>query len=419
MMLDFPQRRVVITGLGVVAPNGCDLATFWGSVRTGQSAAGPVTRFDVSGLPNKIACEVRDFDPSRYMDYKKARRFEVSIRYGIAAARMAAADAGVDFAKLDPDRAGIIEGTTVSGMESSFKGQSTFEQRGFKHMSPFTLINAYCGGGSGEIALELGIKGHAISLSTGSASGNDAVGHAFDLIQHDEADVFVAGGAESPILAPLWGAFCLTKVMTARNEEPKTAMRPFDSSRDGFLLGEGAAFLVLEELAHALGRGAKIYAELAGHGRNCEAYHSVAPHPEGVGMHRAMEKALRRARMDVTQIDYINAHATATEANDVVETKAIKKLFGEHAHRVAVGGTKPVTGHLLGAAGAVESVITALAIHHREIPPTANHSAPADGCDLDYVPIRPRPYPVRAAMNLNVGFGGKNSCLVFKEYQRA
>ncbi|MEQ2006704.1 MAG: beta-ketoacyl-[acyl-carrier-protein] synthase family protein [Limisphaerales bacterium] len=419
MALDSPTRRVVITGLGVVAPNGCDLGTFWSSVREGRSAAGPVTRFDVSELPNKIACEVRDFNASRYMDNKKAKRFEVSIRYGIAAARMAAADAGVDFSKLDPDRAGIIEGTTVSGMESSFKGQTTFEQRGFKHMSPFTLINAYCGGGSGEIALELGIKGHAISISTGSASGNDAVGLGFDLIQRDDADVFVAGGAESPILAPLWGAFCLTKVMTSRNEEPKTAMRPFDESRDGFLLGEGAAFLVLEELAHALGRGAKIYAEVAGHGRNCEAYNSVLPHPEGAGMHRAMEKALRRARMDVTQIDYINAHATATETNDLVETKAIKKLFGPHAHRVAVGGTKPVTGHLLGAAGAVESVITALAIHHREIPPTANHSAPAEGCDLDYVPIRPRPYPIRAAMNLNVGFGGKNSCLVFKEYPRA
>ena len=419
MMEGLPTRRVVITGIGVVAPNGCDLDTFWNSVRTGTSAAAPVTRFDVSQLPNKVACEVTQFDAGRFMDAKKAKRFELSIRFGIGAARMAAKDAGLDFGKLDPDRAGIVEGTTVSGMESSFKGQTTFEQRGYRHMSPFTLINAYCGGGSGEIALELGIKGHAISLSTGSASGNDAIGHAFDLIQHDEADVFVAGGAESPILAPLWGAFCLTKVMTSRNDEPKGAMRPFDRTRDGFLLGEGAAFLVLEELTHALGRGAKIYAELAGHGRNCEAYHSVSPHPEGVGMHRAMEKALRRARMDVTQIDYVNAHATATEANDVVETRAIKSLFGEHARRIAVSGTKPVTGHLLGAAGAVESAITTLAIHHREIPPTANLATPAEGCDLDYVPGQARPYPIRAALNLNVGFGGKNSCLVFKEYSRA
>jgi 3-oxoacyl-[acyl-carrier-protein] synthase II len=245
MMEGLPNRRVVITGIGVVAPNGCDLDTFWNSVRTGTSAAAPVTRFDVSQLPNKVACEVTQFDAGRFMDAKKAKRFELSIRFGIGAARMAAKDAGVDFSKLDPDRAGIVEGTTVSGMESSFKGQTTFEQRGYRHMSPFTLINAYCGGGSGEIALELGIKGHAISLSTGSASGNDAIGHAFDLIQHDEADVFVAGGAESPILAPLWGAFCLTKVMTARNDEPKGAMRPFDRTRDGFLLGEGAAFLAV------------------------------------------------------------------------------------------------------------------------------------------------------------------------------
>ena len=419
MVQDSPSRRVVITGLGVIAPNGCDLATFWRSVCAGTSSAGPVTRFDVSELPNQIACEVRDFNAGRYMDAKKAKRLELSIRYGLAAARLAAADASVDFTKLDADRAGIIEGTTVSGMESSFKGQTTFEEQGFKHMSPFTLINAYSGGGSGEIALDLGIQGHAITLSTGSASGNDAIGHAFDLIQRDDADIFLAGGAEAPLLAPLWGAFCLTKVMTARNDTPATAMRPFDASRDGFLLGEGAAFLVLEELAHALGRGARIYAEVTGHGRHCEAYHSVSPHPDGLGLHRAMAKALRRARLDVTQIDYINAHATATEANDVVETKAIRNLFGEHAHRIAVTGTKPVTGHLLGAAGAVESVITALAIHHREIPPTANLTTPADGCDLDYVPHRARPYPIRAALNVNLGFGGKNSCLVFQAYPRA
>ena len=418
MALDLPSRRVVITGLGIIAPNGCDLATFWSSVRTGTSSAGPVTRFDVSELPNQIACEVRDFNAGRYMDAKKAKRLELSIRYGLAAARLAATDAGVDFTKLDPDRAGIIEGTTVSGMESSFKGQTTFAEQGFKHMSPFTLINAYSGGGSGEIALDLGIQGHAITLSTGSASGNDAIGHAFDLIQRDDADIFLAGGAEAPLLAPLWGAFCLTKVMTARNDTPAMAMRPFDATRDGFLLGEGAAFLVLEELAHALGRGARIYAEVAGHGRHCEAFHSVSPHPEGLGLHRAMEKALRRARLDVTQIDYINAHATATEANDVVETTAIRKLFGEHAHRIAVSGTKPVTGHLLGAAGAVESVITALAIHHREIPPTANLTTPAVGCDLDYVAHRARPYPIRAALNVNLGFGGKNSCLVFQAYPR-
>lgn len=419
MMEARPTRRVVITGMGVVAANGCDLDTFWTSVRAGTSAARKVTRFDASELPNQVACEIRDFNPTRYMDAKKPRRFELSILYGIAAARMASTDAGVDLAQQDPDRAGIIEGTSVSGTESILRGHETYLSRGYRAISPFTMINAYGGGGCGEIALELGLKGHAISLNTGSASSTDALGYAFDMLRNDDADLILAGGSEAPLVRPLFSAFCIARVMTSRNDEPQSAMRPFDQGRDGFVLGEGAAFLVLEELGHALGRGAKIYAEVAGFGRSCEAYHSVSPHPEGLGMRRAMEKALRSARLDGTQIDYINAHATATELNDLAETKAIKSLFGSAASRLGISGTKPVTGHLLGAAGAVESIITALAIHHREIPPTANHSAPAAGCDLDYVPGRSRPYPVRAAMNLSVGFGGKNSCLVFQEYRRA
>ncbi|NBV20845.1 MAG: beta-ketoacyl-[acyl-carrier-protein] synthase family protein [Proteobacteria bacterium] len=419
MTTDCPPRRVVITGLGVIAPNGCELETFWNSVREGQSAAGLVTRFDASELPNRVACEIQDFDPSRYMDAKKSRRLELSIRYGLAAARMATTDAGVNFAQLDPDRAGIVEGTSVSGTESILRGHETYLERGYKAISPFTMINAYGGGGCGEIALELGAKGHAITLNTGSASGNDALGYALGMIRSDEADVMLAGGSEAPLIRPLFSAFCIARVMTSRNDSPLTAMRPFDETRDGFVLGEGAGFLVLEELTHALGRGAKIYAEIGGYGRSCEAYHSVSPHPDGKGMCRAMEKALRSARMDVTQVDYINAHATATELNDTAETNAVKTLFGDWSRRVGISGTKPVTGHLLGAAGAVESIITALAIHHRTIPPTANHSTPSAGCDLDYVAGTARPYPIRAAMNLSVGFGGKNACLVFKEYSRA
>ena len=410
------NRRVVITGMGVIAPNGCDLPTVWHSVTKGVSAAAPVSRFDASDLPNRVACELKNFESSRYMDGKKARRFDLSIQYGIAASQLASRDAGIDFADIDPDRVGVVEGTSVSGMESSFKGQTAYEGRGFRSMSPFTLINAYCGGGSGEIALELGIKGLAVSYSSGSASGNDAIGYALNMIQHDEADVMVAGGAEAPLLAPLFGAFCLTKVMTARNDEPQRAMLPFDRTRDGFLLGEGAAFLVLEELSHALARGAKIYAEVAGHGRSCEAFHSVSPHPEGIGLRRAMEKALRRARLHASEVDYINVHGTATETNDLAETQAIKHLFGEHAGRLAVSSTKPITGHLLGAAGALETVICALALHHQEIPLTLNHEAPAEGCDLDYVRHESRRYPIQVAMNLNSGFGGKNSCLILRKH---
>lgn len=410
------RRRIVITGMAVIAPNGQTLDTFWDSIIKGRSAGGPVTRFDVSDLPTKVAAEVRDFNIGDYMDAKKARRFDLSAQYGLAASIAAVRDSGLKLDKMDPDRVGVAEGTSVSGMESSFKGQTAFESKGYRSMSPFTLINAYSGGGSGEIALELGAKGLAVTYSSGSATGSDVIAYAMNLIRHDEVDVMVVGGTEAPLLVPLFGAFCRTRVMTARNDAPQQAMRPFDNHRDGFLLGEGAAFFVLEEHSHALGRGAKIYAEILGHGRSCEAFHSVAPHPEGRGMSRAIEKALRDAKLQAADIDYINAHGTATEVNDQAETAAIRRVLGEHAFRIAVSSTKPVTGHLLAAAGAVETVACALAVSRSVIPLTLNFSDPAPGCDLDYVPEKSRPYPIRIALNTNVGFGGKNSCLVLGRY---
>jgi len=412
------RRRTVITGIGVIAPNGQDNDTFWNSIRLGKSAACPVTRFDVSHLPNKIAAEIKGFDVSTYVEAKKARRFDLSAQYGIAASVRAVRDGGLKIADLDPDRVGVVEGSSVSGMESTFKGQTAFlSDRGYRSMSPFTLINAYSGGGSGEIALELGIHGLAVSYSSGSASGNDVLGYAANLIRNDEVDVVIAGGTEAPLLAPLFGAFCLTRVMSDRNDQPQQAMRPFDKSRDGFVLGEGAAFLVIEELSHAQSRGAKIYAEILGHGRSCEAYHSVAPHPEGLGMRRAIEKALRNARIHYDQVDYVNLHGTATDTSDTVESQALEAVLHDHAYRIAVSSTKPVTGHLLAAAGALEAAICAFAIQHQEIPMTANFREPAEGCDLDYVPNQSRPYPVRVALNCSVGFGGKNSCLVLKEFK--
>ena len=411
------RRRVVVTGMGVIAPSGKDLVTFWESIRDGRTATGPLTRFDGTHFPSRVAAEVRNFDLGKYTDPKKARRFDLSIQYGLAAARLAMDDAGGDFVSRNPERVGIVEGTSVSGMESSFKGQTAFEARGYRGMSPFTLINAYTGGGAGEIALELGIQGHAASYSSGSASGNDVMGYALRMIQDDDADVMLAGGAEAPILAPLWGAFCLTKVMSTRNETPGQAMQPFDVARDGFVLGEGAAFLVLEELSHALSRGARIYAEIGGHGSACEAYHSVAPHPEGIGMRRAMDKALHHSGIVPSAVNYINAHGTATTANDTVEIRAIKAHFGAHARRLAVSSTKGVTGHLLAAAGALESVVTTLAIHHQIIPKTTNLTIPEPECDLDLVIGESRPYPIEVALNLSVGFGGKNSCLAIRRYQ--
>jgi 3-oxoacyl-[acyl-carrier-protein] synthase II len=413
---DPPRRRVVITGLGVIAPNGQDLDTFWQSLRKGISAAKTVTRFDVSSYPNRIACEVVDFQGDRYMNAKKMRRFDLSIQYGIAASVQAVRDARLNFAELDPDRVGLVEATTIGGLDSSLKGYVLMRQKGYRSNNPFNLINTHFGGGSGEIALELGVRGHAVSYSSGSASGNDVMGYALRMIQDDEVDVMVAGGAEAPIVDGVWGAFCQAKFMTSRNDEPLRAMRPYDHTRDGFLLGEGAAFVVMEELTHALTRRARIYAEVTGHGRSCEAYSSVAPHPEGLGLRRAVEKALRQARMHYSEIDYINAHGTATETNDIVETLAIKKTFAGHAARLAVSSTKPVTGHLLGAAGAVETVVCALALEKQEIPPTINLHQPAAGCDLDFVPNQARPYPLRAVMNLSVGFGGKNACLILRRF---
>ncbi len=402
--------------MGVVAPNGHDLKTFWKTICLGQSAAAPVTRFDTSDLPNKIAAEITDFDPKLYMEAKTARRLDRSSQYAVSAARLAMDDARIEFAKFDPERVGVVEGTSLSNNEMAFKVENTFASKGYRSLSPYALINGYNGGGSGEISNELGVTGHAITCSTGSASGNDAVGYGFNMVRNDQADVMIAGGTEAPLLAPLWGGFCQTKVMTSRNDAPKTSMRPFDKTRDGFLLGEGAAFLVLEELSYALARGATIYAEVFGHGRSCEAYHPATPHPEGIGVIRAMEKALQQAQVHFSEIDYINAHGTATEANDRVETRAIKKLFGVSAANLAVSSTKPITGHLLAGAGALETIVCTLAIHHQEIPLTLNLTEPDEGCTLDYVQGSSRPYPLKTVMNLSSGFGGKNACLILGKF---
>jgi 3-oxoacyl-[acyl-carrier-protein] synthase II len=410
------RRRIVITGMGVISAPAQRLDQFWNCVRHGISGGKKLTRFDALDAPTRIAAEITDFDAGQFMDAKMARRLDRSHRYGIAAAKLARNDAQIDFAKVDADRVGIVEGTSMSSNEAAAKADEGYQRRGYKGVGPFALINGYSGAGSGEIAKELNIQGHSITLSSSSASGNDALGYALSMIRHEEVDVMVAGGAEAPIAPNIWGALCLAQVMSRRNDAPETAMRPFDKSRDGILLGEGAAYLVLEELSYALSRGARIYAEILGHGRSCEAYHPVAPHPDGPGYFRAIQKAVREAQIDPEDVDYINAHGTATEANDLVETKAIKRFFGPYAYRLAVSSTKPITGHLLGAAGAMETIVCALALHHQEIPMTLNHDVAGEGCDLDYVRGRSRPYPIRVALNLSSGFGGKNSCLVLRRY---
>ena len=402
--------------MGIIAANGSELDRFWSSIVNGQSAATNVTRIDTSGTPTHFAAEIRDFDPLRYMDAKTVKRLELSNQYTVAASRLAITDAGIDFSRVDPDRCGVVEGQSTCGNETAFETINSFLKRGYRGVNPNGLTNGYSGAGSGEIACELGIKGHAISVSSGSASGNDAIGYALTMIRSEDVDVMVAGGAEAPLVDNIWNLLARAKVLSRANELPKRAMRPFNRERDGILLGEGAGYVVLEKLSHALGRGAKIYAEVLAHGRSCEAYHSVAPHPDGIGCHRAMEKAMRSASLHPGEIDYINAHGTATLANDQAESRAIKNFFKEDARRLAVSSTKPITGHLMGAAGALETVITALAVHHQTMPLTLNLEDPADGCDLDYVQGRSRPYPIRHAMNLSSGFGGKNSCLILGRY---
>jgi 3-oxoacyl-[acyl-carrier-protein] synthase II len=414
--LSWAPRRVVITGMGVIAPNGQDLDSFWKSVRDGVSAAGPVTRFDASHMPSQLAAEVKGFDSRLFMDAKMSRRSALSTQYAVAAASLAVRDAALDLKALDPDRLGVVEGTTVSGFESAFRGYQIYGQKGLRAVNPFDVINGYCGEGSSIVALALGIQGLAVTYCSGCASGNDAIGYGQLMIQQDEADVMVAGATDDNLTEAVYGGFNVLKVMSRRTGDPSDAMRPFDRDRDGFVLGEGAAFVVLEELSHALHRGAKIYAEVAGHGRSCEAFHYTETHPEGIGFRRAIAKALRNARVLPEEVDYINAHGTATQSNDPIESKAIQRVFGESAHRLVVSSTKPVTGHLMGAAGSVEAVVCALAIKNAMIPPTINLSEAADGCNLNYAPRRAIPWPIRYAINLNSGFGGKNACLILKRY---
>ncbi len=415
--MNFPQseRRVVVTGIGIISPNGNDLDTFWQNVVGGISAGAPITHFDTSNIPVKIAAEVKDFSIRDYFPTIKTQRYDRCVQFSLASAFLALKDSGIDAETLDPDRSGVIEGTTISAMESILKAQSGYSEGSYKGIRPYNVVGGYFGEGSSTICLHLGIRGHAVTYCAGCSSGNDAIGYAMRMIQRDESDVMLAGGSEA-IVELMHAGFCKLKTMSERNAEPKGAMRPFDRSRDGFLLGEGATFLVVEELMHALARGAKIYAEVAGHGRSCEAYHATDPSPDGRGYRGAISRSMRDAGLSASDVDYINAHASATQLNDPIETEAIKGVFGDQAKRVSVSATKPITGHLMGAAGAIEAAICVLALERQQIPPTINLRNPDPRCDLDYVSPTARNYPIRAALNVNAGFGGRYACLTLKKY---
>lgn len=410
------NRRIVITGIGVITPCGTTLPEFWNAVLAGRPTTAPLARFDTSRLPCHLGSEIRGFQPERYLPANKAKRVDRSVQYAVAAAKSAVADAGIDLGKLEPDRVGVVEGTSVSGLEKQVEASIRYAEKGPSGVLPTHVVSAFAGGASSEVALELGVFCQATAICTACSAGNDALGYAARAIRDDLADVMLVGATEAPLVASYYALFASTGAMSRHDGDPKLAMRPFDRDRCGFVIGEGATFFVIEERLHAIARGARIYAEWVGHGQSCDAHSPIALHPEGRGLRRAIERALYSAQLPVERVGYVNAHASATESNDRIESAVLRKVFGSHASRLTVSGTKPVTGHLMGATAAVEAAICALAIYHGVMPPTPNLEHPGEGCDLDYAAGGARPARIDAALNLNVGFGGKASAILLRRF---
>ncbi|MDE2321936.1 MAG: beta-ketoacyl-ACP synthase II [candidate division NC10 bacterium] len=410
------MRRVVVTGLGVVAPNGIGVDSFWENLVKGVSGVDSIARFDASHHDTKIAAEVKGFDPLLYMEKKEVKKMDRFIHYALAGAIMAADDAQLIVKDVGGSRSGVLIGTGMGGIPCLEETHKVLLEKGPGRISPFFIPSIITNLASGHIAIRFGLRGPNSCVSTACATGNHAIGDSFELIRRGMADVMFAGGTEAVISPLTIGGFGAMKALSTRNDAPQRASRPFDKGRDGFVMGEGAGVLILEELDHALRRDAKIYAELIGYGMSADAYHMTAPEPEGAGAIASMGLALEAAGLQPEEVDYINAHGTSTPAGDAAETKAIKKVFGDHAYRLAVSSIKSMTGHLLGAAGGVEAVATALTLHHGVIPPTINYDEPDPECDLDYVPNRARQAAVRVAFSNSFGFGGTNATLVFKRY---
>jgi len=411
-------RRVVVTGLGALTPVGNTAEEFWASLVRGRSGIGPITRFDATSLPTRIAGEVRNFDPLNFVDKKDARRLDPYLQYAIAAATLAVQDASLDTGALDATRFGVLIGSGIGGITTLLENHKTLLERGPDRVSPFFIPMLIINMASGLVSMRFGAKGPNSSVVTACATGNHAIGDAFKLIQRGEADVMIAGGAEAIVIPLTIAGFCAMKAMSTRNDEPEKASRPFDAGRDGFVCSEGAGIVVLESREHALRRDARIYAEVRGYGMSGDAHHMTAPDPEGDGAARSMGNALRDAGAAPDDIGYINAHGTSTPYNDKFETLAIKRVFGDHARHLAVSSTKSMTGHLLGAAGGIEAIATALALHHGVLPPTINYEQPDPDCDLDYVPNQARKQDVEVAASNAFGFGGTNATLIFAKHRQ-
>jgi len=411
------DRRVVVTGLGVVTPLGNDPATFWKNLLAGQCGIGPITTFDTTAFDTKIAAHVKDFDPTpAFPSPKEIRRTDRYAQFGIYAAWSALKDSGIDLATENTDEIGVMMGSGIGGLETTTNQHSVLLERGPGRMSPFTIPMLISNMASGLISMYYNLRGPNFATCSACATANHAIGEAWRTIKMGDASVMVAGGAEATIIPIGIGGFCAMRAMSTRNDDPQHASRPFDKDRDGFVMGEGAGVLILEELEHAKKRGARIYCEIAGYGNTADAHHLTAPSPGGEGAARCMKMALRSGGLNLTDISYINAHGTSTPQGDVCETQAIKSVFGDHARKLAVSSTKGATGHMLGAAGAVEMAVCTLAIRDGIVPPTINYTTPDPECDLDYVPNTAREMTVNAIVNNSFGFGGHNSTISAKKF---
>ncbi len=410
------MRRVVITGVGIVSPLGFDKVEFWNNLVDGKSGISAVESFDVSRYPCRIAGEIKDFDISPYMDKKEAKRVDRFTQLGIAAALEAWRDSGLDKIELDKEDVGVLVGSGIGGIQTIEQQLKVLAEKGPRRVSPFLVPALIANMASGYISILLGLRGPNSTVVTACATSTHAVGDAWHIIGRGDAEIMIAGGAEATISDLAFSGFSAARALSTRNDEPERASRPFDLERDGFVMGEGSGIVILETLDHALARGAAIYGEIIGYGMSGDAYHMTAPDPEGRGAFLSMRRALNSASKRPEEIDYINAHGTSTEFNDKIETMAIKQLFGEHAYKLAVSSTKSMTGHLLGAAGAVELIATLLIMQHQVIHPTINYENPDPECDLDYVPNRARESKVDLALSNSFGFGGTNATLVAKKY---
>lgn len=410
------NRRVVVTGVGAVTPLGNDVETTWKGILNGKSGVGPLTRLNPDEYSAKVAAEVKDFNPELFIDKKDVRKMDRFTQYAVASAIMAVKDANLTINEENSHRIGVWIGSGIGGMETFEQQFEVFQKRGYRRVSPFFVPMMIPDMATGQVSITLGARGFNSCTVTACATGTNSIGDAFKVIQRGDADAMVTGGTEAPITRMAVAGFCANTALST-NPDPQTASRPFDKNRNGFVIGEGAGIVILEELEHALARGAKIYAEIVGYGATGDAYHITAPAPGGEGGARAMKMAINDAGLKPEEIDYINAHGTSTEYNDKFETAAVKEVFGDHAYKLAMSSTKSMTGHLLGAAGGVEAIFSVLAIKDSILPPTMNYETPDPECDLDYVTNAARPKEVRAVMSNSLGFGGHNATIVFKKYQ--